>query len=117
MAIFAALLTSSAMFTSCGDDDTNNTLPNNDPVIPVTPDEGEAMSPADQKERLETVALDFMAQTPSSDFDAIGNLADYIKDTYVDDYDWDNVGDPVVREKYGVLAGAVGIVLNLLLSP
>ena len=93
MAIFAALLTSSAMFTSCGDDDTNNTLPNNDPVIPVTPDEGEAMSPADQKERLETVALDFMAQTPSSDFDAIGNLADYIKDTYVDDYDWDNVGD------------------------
>ena len=93
MAIFAALLTSSAMFTSCGDDDTNNTLPNNDPVIPVTPDEGEAMSPADQKERLETVALDFMAQTPSSDFDASGNLADYIKDTYVDDYDWDNVGD------------------------
>ena len=30
--------------------------------------------------------------------------------------DWDNVGDPVVREKYGVLAGAVGILLNLLLS-
>ncbi len=30
--------------------------------------------------------------------------------------DWDNVGDPVVREKYGILAGAVGILLNLLLS-
>ena len=30
--------------------------------------------------------------------------------------DWDNVGDPAVREKYGVLAGAVGILLNLLLS-
>ena len=30
--------------------------------------------------------------------------------------DWDNVSDPAVREKYGVLAGAVGILLNLLLS-
>ena len=29
---------------------------------------------------------------------------------------WDNVSDPAVREKYGVLAGAVGILLNLLLS-
>ncbi len=30
--------------------------------------------------------------------------------------DCDNVTDPAVREKYGVLSGAVGIVLNLLLS-
>ena len=29
--------------------------------------------------------------------------------------DCDNVTDPAVREKYGVLSGAVGIVLNLLL--
>ena len=30
--------------------------------------------------------------------------------------DCDNVTDPAVREKYGILSGAVGIVLNLLLS-
>lgn len=28
----------------------------------------------------------------------------------------ENVGDPTVRRNYGVLCGAVGIVLNLLLS-
>lgn len=30
--------------------------------------------------------------------------------------DCDNVGEPVVRQRYGVFAGAVGILLNLLLS-
>ena len=30
--------------------------------------------------------------------------------------DCDNVTDPAVRERYGILSGAVGIVLNLLLS-
>ena len=30
--------------------------------------------------------------------------------------DWENVGDPAVRERYGALSGGVGILLNLLLS-
>ena len=30
--------------------------------------------------------------------------------------DWENVGDPAVRERYGLLSGAVGIFLTLLLS-
>lgn len=30
--------------------------------------------------------------------------------------DWENVGDPAVRERYGMLSGGVGIFLNLLLS-
>ena len=30
--------------------------------------------------------------------------------------DWENVGDPAVRERYGALSGVVGILLNLLLS-
>ena len=30
--------------------------------------------------------------------------------------DWENVGDPAVRERYGILSGGVGIFLNLLLS-
>ena len=30
--------------------------------------------------------------------------------------DWEKVGDPAVRERYGILSGGVGIFLNLLLS-
>ena len=30
--------------------------------------------------------------------------------------DWETVGDPAVRERYGILSGGVGIFLNLLLS-
>ena len=30
--------------------------------------------------------------------------------------DWENMGDPAVRERYGALSGGVGILLNLLLS-
>lgn len=30
--------------------------------------------------------------------------------------DWENVSDPAVRERYGILSGGVGIFLNLLLS-
>ena len=29
--------------------------------------------------------------------------------------DWQNTGDPAVRERYGTLSGIVGIILNLLL--
>ena len=53
----------------------------------------EPMSPVDQKEYLETVALEFMDMIPSSDFQDIGELTRHIRDTYVEDYDWDNVED------------------------
>ena len=50
------------------------------------------MSPADQKEYLEKVALEFMDLTPASDFEDINDLATYISNTYRH-YDWDDVAE------------------------
>ena len=78
--------------TSCGDDENDNAGAGNvEPVTPVTPDAKDAMSPADQKEYMETVALKFMDMMPSSDFRDLGYLGRYVYDTYGEDYDWDNV--------------------------
>ena len=78
--------------TSCGDDENDNAGAGNvEPVDPVTPDAKDAMSPADQKEYMETVALKFMDMMPSSDFRDLGYLGRYVYDTYGEDYDWDNV--------------------------
>lgn len=62
------------------------------PIEVVEPSVGEAMSQADQKEYLETVALEFMDLTPASDYKALVELGEYVADTY-EDYDWDNVED------------------------
>ena len=78
--------------TSCGDEENDNVGAGNvEPVNPVTPDEKDAMSPADQKEYMETVAMKFMDMMPSSDFRDLGYLGRHIYDTYGEDYDWDNV--------------------------
>lgn len=82
--------------TSCGDDDPND--PTIDPApdkpgTPTTPSKDEAISPAQQKAYIETVALDFMKEVPSSDFKELVSLGTYISDTYVEDYDWEDVGD------------------------
>lgn len=81
-------------FTSCRDDEDNG-----DPETPVTPpnsdskpSEKDAMSPADQKEYLEKVALEFMDLIPASDFDDITDFVTYVSDTY-GDYDWDDVAE------------------------
>lgn len=81
---------------SCGDDDPEpSPNPGNpsEPTTPTTPSENEAITPAKQKEYIETVAIDFMNETPSSDFKELVNLGTYISDVYVDEYDWDEVGD------------------------
>lgn len=91
--MFALAFACTFSFVSCGDD---NELPepnNPTPVEPVTPSEKEAMSPEAQKQYLDKVAMDFMAQMPASDFEEIASLGKWIADTYVDDYDWDNVED------------------------
>lgn len=92
---------------SCGSDDKDDPS-NPDTVInPIEPSKDNAMSPTDQKEYLETVALEFMDMIPSSDFRDIVDLGKYISDTYGEDYDWDNVGDwaedafDVAREALG----------------
>lgn len=41
-------------------------------------------------------------------------MTDYLVKRFVRDYD--QVQDPEVRERYGLLSGIVGILLNLLLS-
>ena len=89
--LFAAVV--SVGFVSCGDDDKDDPSNPETPIEPVEPSKDNAMSPADQKEYLETVALEFMDMTPASDFRDIVELGKYIGETYGDDYDWDNVGD------------------------
>lgn len=92
--LFVAIM--SVGFVSCESDDDELKEENPAPVTPVDPvdpSEGDAMSVAAQKEYLEEVALELMDQMPASDFRSIVNLAQYISETYVDEYDWDNVGD------------------------
>jgi len=86
-----ALLVATLMpltFISCGGDD--EPTPNPEPVDPTI---DQAMSPLEQKQYLEKVALEFMDQMPASDFRTIADLATYFKDTYGEDYDWDDVGE------------------------
>lgn len=90
----AIIFAGSVVFTSCGDSSDDNSGDNNMEQIvdPVTPDPASAMSPADQKERLENIALELMDKMPETDFKEISSLGKYIDDTY-SDYDWSNVGD------------------------
>lgn len=90
-AVFAVAL--SVGFVSCGGDDGGDEPDpvGPDPVTPVTPEKGEAMSPADQKEYLEKVALEFMDMVPASDFQTLVDFADFVESTYFKGYDWSNV--------------------------
>lgn len=90
-ALFAAVV--SVGFVSCGDDDKDDPANPETPIEPVEPSQGNAMSVADQKEYLETVALEFMELNPSSDFRDIADLGQFIQDNYLEDYDWDAVED------------------------
>lgn len=81
-----------ASFVACGSDSNDVSDPET-PITPVEPSKEQALSIADQKEFLEKVALEFMDMTPASDFDDIADLCMFINDTYVEDYDWDNVED------------------------
>ena len=93
-----ALSIVSVGFVACGDDDpspeqkVDPSDPDN-PVDPVTPDKNEAKTQAEQKEYLQKVAHELMDLTPASDFRELTNLGQYIRETYLEDYDWDNVGD------------------------
>lgn len=87
-----ALLTAivSISFVSCGDDK-EGPSDLETPIEPVEPTKDNAMSPAEQKEYLETIALEFLDMMPSSDFRNIAELGKFIDDTYGEDYDWNNV--------------------------
>lgn len=78
---------------SCGGDDNDEPGNPEEPITPVEPTKDEVMSPINQKEYLEKVALEFMDVMPSSDFRDIAELGMFINENYGDDYDWDNVED------------------------
>lgn len=81
------------VFTSCsGYDDVE--IPNQGSVednVPVEPNAGKAMSPTEQKQKLEEIALEFMNALPSSDFEGINNDLSTIYNKYGKEYDWENV--------------------------
>ena len=83
-----------ATLVSCGDDDDDiaNDSPIDNPITPDTPSEQEALSPSEQKKRLEATAIEFMNEVPASDFEDINDLIQYIGEEY-EDYDYSNVED------------------------
>lgn len=92
--VLGTVFSLSSTLVSCGDDDdTVDPIVNPDPIKPEEPSQDEAMNSAEQKERLDVIAKEFMNQTPASDFQSIANLYNYVSDTYTDNYDWDTVGD------------------------
>ena len=91
-----ALLFASMLAVSCGDDDPAEPSGNTpeEPVKPEEPSDKEALTPTQQKEKMEAVALDFMKLTPASDFENLAALSQHINDTYVDGYyEWGEVED------------------------
>lgn len=90
--IIASLVLGAALLPSC-EEVTGGTDTPPESVTPYEPDAASALSPADQKEKIEAVALDLMEQMPASDFRAMVELTEYIDNTYSEDYDWDDVGD------------------------
>lgn len=82
------------LFFSCGDDPVTPTPPStSDPSSPDSPNTEEVLSPAEQKEYLETVALEFIKEFSASDFDKLSNICEDIDELYGEDYDWDMVDD------------------------
>lgn len=96
--LLALLFAGALTFTACGDDDPadpDDPMPPSVPDKPITPEkpeQGEALTPTIQKARLDTIAMDFMKQTPASDFDNMAKLANHIDHVYNEDnYNWSNV--------------------------
>ena len=104
------LLPSGSLFTACGDDDPSDPSDPSQPINPEPdPDPSNVLSPADQKAKMETIALDFMNATPASDFKAITDLGQYITETYFDEYEWDAV-DEWAEQCLDAASKATGVV-------
>lgn len=87
-----AMLLGGMTTVSCGDEEPEDNETPDTPITPTDPDKDKALSSVEQKERMEAIALEFMEQMPSDDFKNLGELADYVLDTYcTDDYDWNEV--------------------------
>ena len=80
---FAMFFSLPIIFTSCGDDVTEND------TIPTPPSPTE-MSPIEQKEFMERVALNLLDEFEAENFESLMDLAEYLKRKY-SDYDTEEV--------------------------
>ena len=85
------LLASTLTFTSCGDDEDDDEFKKPGTEKPSEPSASDALTPTQQKARLETVAKEALNMMPASDFSTYTDLANYIDDVYGDNYNWDSV--------------------------
>ena len=105
--LFTAIV--GATFVSCGGSDDTPIIPQSltDPVTPVDPTPETAMTVEQQKEYLGEVAQEFMRLTPTSDFQSLADLYNYVRDTYGNSYDWSTV-DEWSRTAYEAALEALG---------
>lgn len=90
-----ALSIMSIAFMACGGDDPDDPaqVDPSKPIDPVTPTLETAMTPLQQKEYLEKIALEFIDKTSSSNFSTVNDILQYFYDTYNEGYDWDAVDE------------------------
>ena len=83
----AGLIGLSFLISSCSEENKVN-----EEVKPEIPEQSEALTPTEQKRKMEDIANQFMAEVPSSDFRGIADLFNDLNQEY-EDYEWDNVED------------------------
>lgn len=92
--IFSALsLITCGAFVACGDDDGNDDSNTTTGKVDggVTPSKDVAMDETQQKQYIEQIGKELLAQVPASDFKSFSDLGHYVSETYLRDYDWSNV--------------------------
>lgn len=93
IALFAMLSSCCFTFTACGDDKDDKIDDPSNPSTPSTPTKKDALSPIEQKERLESIAINFTNTVPASDFKSLKNDIEAVAETDFDRWDADEVED------------------------
>lgn len=98
-AFFTLALTTTPVFTSCGDDDDEKIEEPNTPDNPDSPDTPDnpvnpnnPLTSLEQKQQLESTGISFLNHIKAADFQSITDLANYIASTY-EDYSTDELDD------------------------
>ena len=93
LSFIPVLMTAGMVLFSCGDEDpigSDTEDQGEEPVTPVEPGTKEALTPSQQKERMQQISKEFMNQVPAYYFEDIADLYMYVSDEY-EDYEWDSV--------------------------
>ena len=93
LSFIPVLMTAGMVLFSCGDEDPidgDTGDQGEEPITPVEPGTKEALTPSQQKERMQQISKEFMNQVPAYDFEDIADLYMYVSDEY-EDYEWDSV--------------------------